>query len=47
MSYEKGKRVYIPRVGKGIFGRMRENITYIKKANQKRLFSLFRGWPRK
>ena len=41
------KIVYIARVGKGIFRRMREGVTFRKKANQRRLFSVFRGRPRK
>ena len=47
MKSEFEKVVYIARVGKGIFERIRENVTLRKKANQKRLFPLFRGRPRK
>ena len=47
MKSEFEKVVYIARVGKGIFERIRENVTLRKKANQKRLFPLFRDRPRK
>ena len=47
MSYEKGKEVYIPRVGKDIFRGKRERVTFRKEANQRSLFPLLRGWPRK
>ena len=40
---KRGKKVYIARVGKGIFKKMREIIAVRKEANQRSLFPSLRG----